>query len=185
MSRLDRVIEAVKKTRTSGKQWIYDDNGNIRDDVICGDCIPFLEELKEYEIGATDKFIEDFKKNTETHGMYTYNYNTNIDKDIRIWYRENCPVAIVNVHLYGDARIVFDTDFVVKMERENAFEEILYLEYVTQLIDINDQYTANVNLFSETYDVWDCVNEQDVGTYYAIEKADLLADIKKATEVAV
>ena len=185
MSRLDRVIEAVKETRTSGRQWIYDDNGNIRDDVICGDCIPFLEELKEYEIGATDKFIEDFKKNTETHGMYTYNYNTNIDNDIRIWYRENCPVAIVNVHLYGDARIVFDTDFVVKMESENAFEEILYLESATQCIDINDQYTADVNLFSETYDVWDYVNEQDVGTYYAIEKADLLADIKKATEVAV
>ena len=148
MSRLDRVIEAVKKTRTSGKQWIYDDNGNIRDDVICGDCIPFLEELKEYEIGATDKFIKDFKKNTETRCMYTYNHNTNVDKDIAIWYRENCPVAIVNVHLYGDARIVFDTDFVVKMDGENAFERILYLESVMQCIDINDQYTADVNLFS-------------------------------------
>ena len=183
MSRLDRVIEAVKKTRTSGKQWIYNDNGNIRDNVICGDCIPFLEELKEYEIGATDKFIKDFKKNTETHCMYTYNYNTNVDKDIAIWYRDDCPVAIVNVHLYGDARIMFVTDFVVKMDWKNAFEEILNLESVMQHIDINDQYTADINLFSETYDVWDYINEQDVGTYYAIEKSDLLADIKKATEV--
>ena len=51
MSRLTNVIEAVKASRLGeNKAWIYDENGNISDEVICGDVIPFLEELKEYEI---------------------------------------------------------------------------------------------------------------------------------------
>ena len=48
MSRLDRVMELVKEYRKgNNRAWIYTEDGEIRKDVICGDVMPFLEELKE------------------------------------------------------------------------------------------------------------------------------------------
>ena len=68
MSRLTNVIEAVKASRVGeNRAWIYDENGNISDEVICGNVIPFLEELKEYEINANDEFISEFKKNAKNY----------------------------------------------------------------------------------------------------------------------
>ena len=73
MSRLTNVIEAVKAIRVGkNRAWIYDENGNISDEVICGDVIPFLEELKEYEIEKSDEFIEDFIKDADN--FYTYGF---------------------------------------------------------------------------------------------------------------
>ena len=47
MSRLDDVIKQVKATRHTA--WIYDDNGNIKDEVITCDVLKFLEDLREFE----------------------------------------------------------------------------------------------------------------------------------------
>ena len=79
MTRLENVIEEVKSVRTgSGCAWIFDENGNIRDDVLVGDVLPLLEELKEYEIDITDEEIEAFINDEETKGDNTYNWNANI-----------------------------------------------------------------------------------------------------------
>ena len=169
---IQNVINEIMKSRKGeNRAWIYDEKGNISNDVICGDIIPFLEELKEYEIGATEEFVENFKKNAEC--FYTYNYGCCIDKDLVEWYKNGEPYIVCCVHLNGDARCNFSDWFVVKMEDyyDNCpLTQFLQLESVYQTIDINDRYSADINIFQEEYDVYDCVNGESVGTDYSLEK---------------
>lgn len=181
MSRLTNVIEAVKASRISeNRAWIYDENGNISNDVICGDIIPYLEELKNYEIDATDEFISEFKKDADNY--YSYNYGNCIDKDISIWYKKGNPIAIICVHLFGDARWGFSDDFVVEMNDyydDCVLTQLLQLENVYQIIDINDKYSADINIFSEEYSVYNYEENKDMGYFYETEKKDLLEEILK------
>ena len=178
MSRLTDVINEVKESRLGEKRaWIYDENGNISDDVVCGDVIPFLEELADYEINATDEFIEEFKKDAEC--FYTYNHGCNIDKDIVAWYKEGNPIIVVCVHLFGDARIGFGSDFVVKMDDyyDNCpITQFLQLEsvYQTVNIDIDNRYYADINIFAEEYEIYDSVEGKTIDTDYTLEKRDIL-----------
>ena len=155
MSRLTNVIEAVKASRLGeNRAWIYDENGNISDEVICGDVIPFLEELKEYEIEKSDEFIEDFIKDADN--FYTYNYGCAIDKDISAWYKNDNPIMIVCVHLFGDARWGFSDYFVIEMNDYydgTPLTQFLQLESVYQTVDIDDRYYADINIFQEEYDI--------------------------------
>lgn len=178
MSRLDRVMEWVKESRKiKNKAWIYAEDGKIRDDVICGDVMPLLEELKEYEIGVTDEYIEAFKRNDKTECYYTYNYNTNVDKDIVMWWREGCPIVIMQIHLGGDATLMWNTDFAVKVD---GIDCIYNMESTTQIKDINGRYGADIELFSEVYSVYDYEKGETVGDgFYQIEVADLLEEIAK------
>lgn len=176
MSRLTNVIEAVKASRIGeNRAWIYNENGNISNDVICGDIIPYLEELKEYEIDVTDEYISNFKK--DANNFYSYNYSTKIDKDISIWYKENCSVAIICVHLYGDARYGFSDNFVVLMDSDDTLYQLLQMDSVYQTVSINDRYSANINLFSEEYDVYDYEENETIGTYWYLEKDEFLKEI--------
>ena len=179
MSKLTNVIEQVKNSRIGDNvAWIYDGNGHISNDVICGDIIPYLEELKDYEIDVPDEFISEFKKDADNY--YSYNYGANIDKDISIWYKKNSPIAVICVHLYGDARCGFSDDFVVKMDNyyDNCvLTQLLQLDSVYQTISITDKYSADVNIFSEEYSVYDYEGNKDLGYFYEIEKEDLLKKI--------
>ena len=178
MSRLTNVIEAVKASRLGeNRAWIYDENGNISNNVICGDVIPFLEELKEYEIEKSDEFIEDFIKDAEN--FYTYNYNCAIDKDISVWYKNGNPIMIVCVHLFGDARWGFSDYFVIEMNDYydgTPLTQFLQLESVYQTvdIDINDRYYADINIFQEEYDIYDSVEGKIIDADYTLEKGDIL-----------
>lgn len=58
MSRLDNVIKDIENVNKECHAWIYDENGNIRDDVICGNVLDLLYELKDYEIETTEKSID-------------------------------------------------------------------------------------------------------------------------------
>ena len=179
MSRLTDVIEAVKASRTGeNRAQIYDENGNISNDVICGDIIPYLEELSEYEIDVNDEFISDFKKDADNY--YSYNYGANIDKDISIWYKKGNPIAVICVHLFGDARWGFSDEFVVKMDDyyDNCvLTQLLQMDSVYQMVSINDRYGADINIFSEEYDVYDYEENKTMGTYWETEKKDLFEKI--------
>lgn len=179
MSRLTNVIEAVKSSRVGeNRAWIYDENGNISNDVICGDIIPYLEELKDYEIDATDEFISEFKKDADNY--YSYNYGNCIDKDISIWYKKGNPVAIICVHLFGDARYGFSDDFVVEMNdyyNDCVLTQLSQMDSVYQMVSINDRYSADINIFSEEYNVYDYKENKTIGTYWEIEKKDLFEKI--------
>lgn len=181
MSRLENVIEEVKASRLGeNRAWIYDENGNISNDVICGDIIPYLEELKDYEIDATDEFISEFKKDADNY--YSYNDCNCIDKDISIWYKKGSSIAIIYVHLFGDARGGFSDGFVVEMNDyydDCVLTQLLQLESVYQIVDINDKYSADVNIFSEEYSVYNYKEDKDMGYFYEIEKKDLLEKILK------
>ena len=181
MSRLTNVIEEIKNSRLGkNRAWIYDESGNISNNVICGDIIPYLEELKEYEIDATDEFISEFKKDADNY--YSYNYGNCIDKDISIWYKKGSPIAVICVHLCGDARWGFSDDFVVEMDDyydDCVLTQLFQLDSVYQIIDINNRYSADINLFSEEFDVYDYEENKDIGTFYEIEKEDLLEEILK------
>ena len=178
MSRLTNVIEAVKTSRIGeNKAWIYDENGNISDKVICGDIIPYLEELKDYEIDTTDEFISEFKKDADNY--YSYNYGNCIDKDISIWYKKGSPIAIICVHLFGDARWGFSDDFVVEMNDyydDCVLTQLLQLENVFQTIniDIDNRYYADINIFAEEYEIYDSVEGKTIDTDYTLEKGDIL-----------
>lgn len=176
MSRLENVIKEVETSRNGA--WIYE-NGKISDDIICGDIMPFLEELKDYEINANDAFIENFIK--DAHNYYTYNYGCCLDKDISVWYKDNNPIMIGCVHLYGDARGGFSDYFVIKMDDyyDNCpLTQFLQLETVSQHIQINDRYCADINIFSETYDIYDYELDKTVGSNFIIEKKDALDGIE-------
>lgn len=55
MTRLEKVIEEVKAAHTRvNRPWIFDESGNMREDVLVGDVLPLLEELKEYEVDISD-----------------------------------------------------------------------------------------------------------------------------------
>lgn len=178
MSRLENVIEQVKAVRHIDKNrraWIFDDNGNIREDVICGDILPFLEELKEYEINVSDEWIENFREDSE--GDNTYNWGANICNDLNMNYRKNCGIILFMIHLYGDIRGGYSDYFAVKFDR---FDDLFYLESMTQTKDINDRYVADINLFREGYTVYDTETQDDIGEFYELEVNDLLKSIEVA-----
>ena len=185
MSRLTNVIEAVKASRIGkNRAWIYDENGNISDEVICGDVIPFLEELKEYEIEKSDEFIEDFIKGADN--FYTYNYGCAIDKDISAWYKNDNPIMIVCVHLFGDARCGFSDYFVIEMDNyyDNCpLTQFLQLDCVYQSVKINNRYFADINIFQEEYGIYDFEEDDTIGYDYSIEKKDVLENLKVAQEL--
>lgn len=182
MSRIDNVIADIKNVDKNGYAWIFDADGNIRDDVICGDVVPFLEELKEYEVefdnDEHEKRAIDLILTHATNRWNTYNWNANISHNIDVAELEICGYTYmaIMVHRYGDVRANYTDRFVVKFE---DVEEILYLESRLQFKDINDRYTCDIDIFSECYNVWDNDNQTDVGEFYEIEVADLLNEIEE------
>lgn len=177
MTRLEEVIEEVKAVRTgAGRAWIFDENGNIREDVLVGDVIPLLEELKEYEIDITDEKIEEFINDEETKGDNTYNWNANISDDLQIHSQEYDDeiTMIIAVHLRGDIRGGYSDYFAVKMR---GFYEFYELESMLQHKHITDTLVADINLMDEGYGVYDYEHDDELGEFYEIEIKDALSEI--------
>ena len=161
MTRLEKVIEEVKSVRTGpGRAWIFDENGNMREDVLVGDVIPLLEELKEYEIDTTDEEIEEFINDEETKGDNTYNWGANISNDLQIHSQEYDDeiTMVIAVHLRGDIRANYSDYFAVKMR---GFYEFYELESMFQHKDITNTLAADINLMSEGYSVYDYEHDDD------------------------
>lgn len=183
MSRLENVIEETKQVQIGkNRAWIFNEDGTISDKVIVADTLAFIENLMPYEINVTDKWIIDFKKKAKNY--YTYNYNTSASHDLSIWYQENLPIAVICLHLKGDACSGYFSDyFVIKME-ESFYDNIIitliaWYESDNESVGITDNMSADVSLFSETYTVFDYDKQKDIGTYSAIEKTDLLKEIER------
>ena len=177
MTRLENVIEEVKAAHTgANRPWIFDENGNIREDVLVGDVIPLLEELKEYEIDITDEEIEEFINDEETKGDNTYNWGANISNDLQIHSQEYDDeiTMVIAVHLRGDVRANYSDYFAVKMR---GFYEFYELESMLQHKDITDTLVADINLMSEGYSVYDYEHDVDLGEFYEIQIKDALSEI--------
>ena len=182
MSRLDDVIADIKNVDRVKDIWIFDENGNIRDDVICGDVIPFLEELKNYEVKFDSKEIEskaiELIEENATNTWNTYNWCANISHNIDVAELEfdDYVYMAIMVHRFGDARGNYTDRFVVKFDN---IDDIYYFESRTQYKDINDRYTCDIDIFTEWYDVWDNDNQTNIGEFYEIEVKDLLDEIEE------
>ncbi len=177
MTRLEKVIEEVKAARTGTmRPWIFDENGNIREDVLVGDVIPLLEELKEYEIDITDEEIEEFINDEKTKGNNTYNWNANISDDLQIHSQEYDDelTLVIAVHLRGDIRANYSDYFAVKMR---GFYEFYELESMLQHKHITDTLVADINLMDEYYSVYDYEHDDELGEFYEIEIKDTLPEI--------
>ena len=180
MRKIDSIIEDIKSVnKMQNHAWIYDDDGNIRDDVICGNVIDLLEELKPYEVYTydVDERIDYILENSDNM-WNTYNWNANIDHHIDVAEMEinGYSYMAIMVHRYGDVRGNYTDRFLVSFDSE---DEIFYLESRMQYKDIVDgKYTCDIDIFSEMYRVWDNENQNEVGEFYEIEVKDLLAEIE-------
>lgn len=177
MKRIDRIIEDIRDINKNSKAWIYNKDGSISDEVICGDVIPFLEELKEYEVDCTDEEIEQIVENSDS-AWNTYNWNDNISHDIDINQKciDDCYYMAIKVHRYGDIRANYTDTFLVKFDDEF---EIFGLYSTLQYVPINDRYGADVDIFSECYTVYDNEKDEEVGEFYEMEKKELLKELTK------
>ena len=117
MTRLDAVIEDIKEVNKAGVAWIYDADGNIKDDVICGNVLPLLYELKDYEVEPTEKSIDWIVENANRR-WNTYNWNANIDHDLDVAELEldGYTYMAIMVHRYGDVRANYTDRFLVRFD---------------------------------------------------------------------
>ena len=178
MTRLDAVIEDIKEVNKTCGAWIYDADGEIKDDVICGNVLPLLYELKDYEVEATEECINWVIANADKR-WNTYNWNANIDHNIdvaKVHLNGYTYVAIM-VHKYGDVRANYTDKFLVRFDDEYEWFE---LESRIQYKTICDgRYCVDIDIMSETYNVWDSVEEVSLGEFYEIEVEDLLNELNK------
>lgn len=177
MTRLEKVIEEVKAAHTgANRPWIFDENGSMREDILIGDVLPLLEELKEYEIDISNEEIEEFINDKNTNGDNTYNWGANISNDLLIYSQEydDESTLVIAVHLCGDIRANYSDYFTVKMR---GFYEFYELESMLQPKHITDTLVADINLMDEYYNVYDYEHDEDIGEFYEIEIKDALPKI--------
>ena len=178
MTRLDAVIKDIEAVNKIGYAWIYDADGNIKDDVICGNVLPLLYELRDYEIETTEEFIDWIVEHADRR-WNTYNWNANIDHDIDVAEVEldGYTYMAIMVHRYGDIRANYTDRFVVKFDDYYEWSE---LEPIMQYKAICDgRYCIDINIMSETYNVWDNEKEVTVGEFCELEVEDLLNEINQ------
>ena len=180
MTRLDAVIKDIKNVNKEGHAWIYEPNGEIRDDVICGNVLDLLYELKDYELETfdTEKSINLVVEHADHH-WNTYNWNANIDHHIDVAELEMCGYTYmaIMVHRYGDVRANYTDRFLVRFDNEFEWFE---LESRTQYKTICDgKYCCDIDIMAECYSVWDWDNNTSLGEFYEIEVEDLLDAINE------
>ena len=176
MTRLDAVIKDIKEVNKTCGAWIYEPNGTIKDDVICGSVLPLLYELKDYEVESTEESIDWIVENADRR-WNTYNWNANIDHHIDVAELEldGYTYMAIMVHRYGDVRANYTDRFLVRFDNSYEWCE---LESIMQYKTICDgRYFINIDIMSETYNVWDNEEEVSVGEFYEIEVEDLLKEI--------
>ena len=179
MTRLDAVIKDIEAVNKACGVWMYDADGNIKDNVICGNVLPLLYELRDYEIETTEKFIDWIVENADRRWS-TYNWNAKIDHDIDVAELEldGYTYMAIMVHRYGDARANYTDRFLVRFDNEYEWFE---LESRVQCKEIaNGRYCVDIDIMTECYNVWDNEKEVSVGEFYEIEVEDLLNEIKDA-----
>lgn len=178
MTKLDAVIEDIKEVNKTCGAWIYDADGNIKDDVICGNVLPLLYELKDYEVEPTEESIDWIVENAD-RWWNTYNWNANIDHhiDVAELDLDGYTYMAIMVHRWGDVRANYTDRFLVRFYDSYEWAE---LESIMQYKTICDgRYFIDIDIMTEAYTVWDNEEEVSVGEFYEIEVEDLLNEINK------
>ena len=172
---IKEVINTIKEARDYSRPWTINEDGTINENALIIDILPILEELKEYEdleidSKLTDELYVDYEK-----AENTYNWGSPLSNDLEIrWGKINDEdYVLFAVHLYGDVRCNY-TDYVaLKMD----IDDFLQLDCWMLYINVNDRYTADLNAWSDSYNVYDSETETDIGEFYEVEKSELLKAI--------
>lgn len=176
MTRLDAVIKDIEAVNKACGSWIYDADGNIKDNVICSNVLELLYDLRDYEIETTEESIDWIVKNADRR-WNTYNWNANIDHDIDVAEVEldGYTYMAIMVHRYGDVRANYTDRFLVRFDNEyDWFELNSRVQYKTIC---NGRYYVDIDIMAECYNVWDNEKEVNIGEFYELEVEDLLNEI--------
>lgn len=178
MARLDAVIKDIEEMNKMGNAWIYDADGNIKDDVICSSVLPLLYELKGYEVESTEESIDWIVEHADRR-WNTYNWNANIDHDIDVAELEldGYTYMAIMVHKWGDVRANYTDRFLVKFD--DCYEWFELNSRVQCKEVAGGRYNVDIDIMTEYYNVWDNEKEVSVGEFYEIEVEDLLKEINK------
>ena len=176
MTRLDAVIEDIKEVNKTCGAWIYDADGNIKDDAIYGSVLPLLYELKDYEVESTEESIDWIVENANRR-WNTYNWNANIDHDIDVAELEldGYTYMAIMVHRYGDVRANYTDRFLVRFDNEYEWFELNSRVQYKTICD--GRYCVDIDIMAECYNVWDNEKEVNVGEFCELEVKDLLNEI--------
>lgn len=176
MTRLDAVIKDIEAVNKIGYAWIYDANGNTKDNVICGNVLPLLYELRDYEIETTEESIDWIVKNADRR-WNTYNWNANIDHDIDVAKVEidGYTYMAIMVHRYGDIRANYTDRFLVRFDNEYDWFELNSRVQCKTICD--GRYCVDIDIMAERYNVWDNEKEVNLGEFCELEVEDLLNEI--------
>lgn len=178
MIRLDAVIKDIEAVNKACGVWMYDADGEIKDDVICGSVLPLLYELKDYEVESTEESIDWIVENANRR-WNTYNWNANIDHDIDVAEVEldGYTYMAIMVHRYGDVRANYTDRFLVRFDNEYEWFELNSRVQYKTICD--GRYCVDIDIMAECYNVWDNEKEVTVGEFYELEVEDLLKEINK------
>lgn len=183
MTKLDAVIEDIKEVNKTCGAWIYDVDGNIKDDAIYGSVLPLLYELKDYEVESTEESInwivnDWIVENADRH-WNTYNWNANIDHDIDVAEVEvdGYTYMAIMVHRYGDVRANYTDRFLVRFDNEYEWFELNSRVQYKTICD--GRYCVDIDIMAECYNVWDNEKEVNLGEFYEMEVEDLLNELNK------
>lgn len=178
MTKLDEVIKDIKEVNKTCDAWIYNSDGTIKDNVICGNVLELLYELKDYEIETTEKSIDWIVVNADRR-WNTYNWNANIDHNIDVAELEinGYTYMAIMVHRYGDVRANYTDRFLVRFDSEYEWFE---LESRMQYKTICDgKYCIDIDIMSECYSVYDWELSESIGEFYEVEVEDLIDAINE------
>lgn len=177
---IKEVIKEVKSVRGGeNSAWIFDKEGNIKEDVFCIDILSLLKALDEdnAEENAEDlNVIEDWFYENYDKADNTYNYNCNISNDI--CYYTKGDYTLVKIHLIGDARANYSDSFVICTYGKDFIEYLMnyYEDYLVEFKPINDEYEATIDALSEGIEIYNSDGEY-ITTIYDIEKENILTGL--------
>lgn len=172
LTSIDEVIKTVKQYGTSS--WVWE-NGEISKDALVCNIFPILEDAKQFEIELSEDEFRDIEEDYDTADN-TYNYGCKISNELD-WREKKGVGCIVKVHLAGDVRGNYTDYFAVE-----SMDDIFGLDSTFQPKEITDRYIADLNAFSEYYEVYDTVTQDNIGTCYESDREDAIKWIKENTE---
>lgn len=184
------IDEVINQLGNYTGAWIFKDD-KLRDDVLAIDTRQLLNEFKSFEVDADEarqicenliaegnKMFGDFCGFTftsvATKSDNTYNWGSVLSHDLNIdefEYDDEKFVAIM-VHLGGDIRGNYSYYFLLRCSFEDLFEIEFY-----STVEAGEYY-ADLNWYSDSYEVYHDATGEYVGTFYETEISDLLEAIK-------
>lgn len=185
ISNLENVKKEIQITRKGEfAAWIYKD-GKLADNILLVDTLEVIEAFAKNVINLDnmpaeeqEKLIDFICDNAEVNGN-TYNCNGKITNDMNynIVKIGNYYYAVIMFLLGGDIRGRYTDYLLLKFEDVDDFFSINGKYGFDKVI--NNEYYADIDIFSNTYEVRSRVEGIYIGEFYEVETGELLKQIKR------